>query len=72
MYRLIWSDEIGLINLFRDADKMLEQIRQRSEQDAEGYQEIFQYSEKVFDKGYTDLVDRPFLRFSDMLKVTPT
>ena len=69
MYRLIWSDGIGSIT--PDADKMLEQIRQRSEQDAEGYQRFFKYSEKVFDKGYTDLVDRPFLRFSDMLKVTP-
>ena len=50
---------------------MLEQIRSRSEKDAEGYQKFFKYSEKVFAKGYTDLVDRPFLRFSDMLKVTP-
>ncbi|MEC8243030.1 MAG: phytoene desaturase [Candidatus Thermoplasmatota archaeon] len=70
MYRLIWSDG-DRFDYTRDADKMLEQIRQRSEQDAEGYQKFFQYSEKVFDKGYTDLVDRPFLRFSDMLKVTP-
>ncbi|MEC8541382.1 MAG: phytoene desaturase family protein, partial [Candidatus Thermoplasmatota archaeon] len=70
MYRLIWSDG-DRFDYTRDADKMLEQIRQRSEQDAKGYQKFFQYSEKVFDKGYTDLVDRPFLRFSDMLKVTP-
>ena len=51
----------------RDADKMLEQIRQRSEKMHFGYQE-FSSIQKVFDKGYTDLVDRPFLRFSDMLK----
>ena len=70
MYRLIWSDG-DRFDYVRDADKMLEQIRQRSEKDALGYQEFFKYSEKVFDKGYTDLVDRPFLRFSDMLKVTP-
>ena len=49
---------------------MLEQIRSRSGK-PEGYQKFFKYSEKVFAKGYTDLVDRPFLRFSDMLKVTP-
>ena len=58
MYRLIWSDG-DRFDYTRDADKMLEQIRQRSEQDAEGYQRFFKYSEKVFDKGYTDLVDRP-------------
>ena len=70
MYRLIWSDG-DRFDYVRDADKMLEQIRQRSESDAIGYQKFFKYSEKVFAKGYTDLVDRPFLRFSDMLKVTP-
>ena len=70
MYRLIWSDG-DRFDYVRDADKMLEQIRQRSEEDALGYQKFFQYSEKVFDKGYTELVDRPFLRFSDMLRVTP-
>ena len=70
MYRLIWSDG-DKFDYTRDADKMLEQIKARSERDARGYQEFFKYSEKVFDKGYTDLVDRPFLRFSDMLKVTP-
>ena len=70
MYRLIWSDG-DRFDYVRDADKMLEQIRSRSEKDAEGYQKFFKYSEKVFAKGYTDLVDRPFLRFSDMLKVTP-
>ena len=36
MYRLIWSDG-DRFDYTRDADKMLEQIRQRSEQDAEGY-----------------------------------
>ena len=70
MYRLIWSDG-DRFDYVRDEDKMLEQIRQRSEADAKGYQRFFEYSKKVFDIGYTDLVDRPFLRFSDMLKVTP-
>ena len=50
MYRLIWSDG-DKFDYTRDADKMLEQIRARSERDARGYQEFFKYSEKVFDKG---------------------
>ena len=70
MYRLIWSDG-DRFDYVRDADKMLAQIEQRSAEDAEGYKRFFEYSEKVFNKGYTDLVDMPFLRFSDMLKVTP-
>ena len=45
MYRLIWSDG-DRFDYTRDADKMIEQIRQRSEKDAEGYQKFFEYSEK--------------------------
>ena len=40
MYRLIWSDG-DRFDYTRDADKMIEQIWQRSEQDAEGYQRFF-------------------------------
>ena len=69
MYRLIWSDG-DRFDYVRDADKMLAQIEQRSAEDAEGYKRFLNI-EKVFNKGYTDLVDMPFLRFSDMLKVTP-
>ena len=51
---------------------MVAQIAQRSQRDADGYQRFFEYAKKVFKKGYTDLADRPFLKFSDMVAVSPS
>ena len=71
MYRLIWSDG-DRFDYVRDEATMVEQIAQRSQKDAEGYQRFFEYAKKVFKKGYTDLADRPFLKFSDMVAVSPS
>ena len=71
MYRLIWSDG-DRFDYVRDESTMVKQISERSQKDAEGYQKFFKYAKKVFDKGYTELADTPFLRFSDMLKVSPS
>jgi phytoene desaturase len=69
-YRLCWSDGDSF-DYVGDSDKMAEQIRGRSVADAEGYLRFVEYSKKVFDKGYTELVAQPFLRFADMIKVAP-
>jgi len=42
-----------------------------SQSDVEGYRTFVGMSEKIFDKGFTELVDQPFLHVSDMVKVTP-
>ena len=49
----------------------LQEIRRFDPRDAAGYQRLLESSRKIFDKGFTDLADRPFLRFTDMLKVVP-
>jgi len=69
-YRLIWStgerfDYVG------STDAMLAEIKKLSPGDADGYLRFVDYSKKVFDIGYTELVAEPFLRFSDMVKVAP-
>ncbi len=69
-YRLVWSDGDSF-DYDGDGDSMLRQIRARSEHDAAGYEKFVEYTRKVFDKGYTELVATPFLRFSDMVKVAP-
>ena len=51
---------------------MVAQIAERSQRDADGYQRFFEYAKKVFAKGYTELADRPFLKFSDMVAVSPS
>ena len=71
MYRLIWSDG-DRFDYVRDEEKMVAQIAERSPADAKGYQRFFEYAKKVFAKGYTELADRPFLKFSDMVAVSPS
>ena len=71
MYRLIWSDG-DRFDYVRDEATMVKQIAERSKSDAEGYQKFFKYAEEVFAKGYTELADRPFRRFSDMVAVSPS
>ena len=69
-YRLAWSDG-ATMDYDGDGDRMLAQIRARNPADADGYQRFVEHSRKVFDKGYTELVAQPFLRFGDMLRVAP-
>ncbi|MBX3179242.1 MAG: phytoene desaturase [Candidatus Hydrogenedentes bacterium] len=70
MYRLQWDDGDQL-DYTADLEDMLAQIRKRNPKDADGYQRFLEYSKKVFAKGYEELVDVPFLRFSDMVRVAP-
>ena len=71
MYRLIWSDG-DRFDYVRDEATMVKQIAERSQSDADGYQRFFEYAKKVFAKGYTELADKPFGRFSDMVAVSPS
>jgi phytoene desaturase len=69
-YRLCWDDGDSF-DYVGDSAQMAAQIRGRNPADADGYLKFVDYSKKVFDKGYTELVAHPFLRFSDMVKVAP-
>jgi phytoene desaturase len=68
-YRLVFSD--GAQIDYAGGDTLLEQIRARYPEDAAGYQRFVEYSRRVFEKGYAQLVHEPFLRFADMLRVGP-
>ena len=39
--------------------------------DVTGYQEFVRRTERIFAKGFTELADTPFPRFSDMVKIVP-
>jgi phytoene desaturase len=69
-YRLAWEDG-KTFDYVGESEGMLAQIQQHCPQDAAGYLRFVAYSKRVFEKGYTELVDQPFLRFSDMVKVAP-
>jgi phytoene desaturase len=69
-YQLAWGDG-DRFDYDGDGEAMRAQIARRSTRDAEGYDRFVAYSKKVFETGYAGLVDKPFLRFADMVRVAP-
>ena len=69
-YRLIWSDGKRL-DYDGDAEAMDEQIARLAPDDRLGFRRFIDYSRRVFEAGYDGLVDKPFLRFADMVRVAP-
>ena len=69
-YQLCWDDGYRF-NYDGNLEHTLAQIQKRSPRDVIGYQKFLEYSKKVFDAGYTDLVHVPFLDFKSMLKAAP-
>lgn len=53
-----------------DHNSILQQIEQRSPADKEGYTRFIQTTEDIFNTGMS-LIDKPFLKASDMLRVAP-
>lgn len=53
-----------------DREKVVEQIRRFEPADVEGYYRFCAASERIFARGF-ELIDRPFLRLADMLRVLP-
>jgi phytoene desaturase len=69
-YRFVFSD--GQIFDYNGNDKsMEEQIKKISSKDFIGYKKLVNFTEKIFDKGFTDLSDRPFNNLVFMLKQVP-
>ena len=54
-----------------DEDRLLAQIAAFSPRDVDGYRKLADHARRIFDVGYTQLVDQPFDRFTDMLKIVP-
>lgn len=48
-----------------------EQIRKFEPRDVEGFRKYLKHSKKIFDKGFTELGDQPFDKFTTMLKCAP-
>ncbi|SMO42757.1 phytoene desaturase [Gracilimonas mengyeensis] len=54
-----------------DHEFTLKEIRKRNPGDVEGYEKFIKTTKAIFDKGFVELADQPFLKFTDMLKVAP-
>lgn len=54
-----------------DHEFTLSEIEKWNPADKAGYDKFLGTTKAIFDKGFTELADEPFLKFTDMLKVAP-
>ena len=54
-----------------DDDFILNEIKRWNPADVEGYKQFISSTKAIFEKGFVELADQPFLRFSDMIRVAP-
>lgn len=54
-----------------DTEFTLSQIEKFSPEDKQGYLNFIKTTKAIFQKGFVELADKPFTKFSDMIKVTP-
>lgn len=54
-----------------DAPQTEERVRQFAPGDVEGYRTMIRKAKAIFQKGFIELSDKPFLRFADMLRIAP-
>jgi phytoene desaturase len=69
-YRLHWSDGTRF-DYGGTAESMRAQVAALAPADLGGFERFMDYSRRVFEAGYEDLVDAAFLRFGDMVRVAP-
>ena len=70
-YYRIFNHDGRSLDYNGDAEFTADQIRRWNPGDIEGYERFIRTTKAIFQKGFVELADRPFLRFSDMLKVAP-
>jgi phytoene desaturase len=54
-----------------DEDFIAKQIEAWNPEDVEGYKRFMATTKPIFEKGFVELADKPFLKLTDMLKVAP-
>ena len=70
-YRFVFSD--GDTFDYNGNDKLMEeQVKKFNSNDYNGYKKLVNFTEKIFDKGFTDLSDRPFNNLVFMMKQIPS
>lgn len=54
-----------------DDERLFDQIASFNPRDVDGYKKLVEHSQRIFDVGYTQLVDADFSRFGDMMRIVP-
>ena len=70
-YRFVFSDG-DTFDYTGNNELMEKEIKKFSENDFQGYIKLVNFTEKIFNKGYTDLSDKPFNNFTFMIKQIPS
>ena len=68
-YRIIFNDN-SVFNYVGDEDRIIENIKNISPKDVDGYKRLTKHAKDIFDVGYTKLADSPFDSISSMFRVT--
>ncbi|MDC0937616.1 phytoene desaturase family protein [Pelagibacteraceae bacterium] len=69
-YRFVFNDG-DTFDYNGDDKSMEEQVKKYNFDDYNGYKELVNFTEKIFDKGFTDLSDKPFNNLIFMMKQIP-
>ena len=69
-YRILFNDN-SRFDYVGDEERLIENIRDLSPKDVDGYRKLAKHAREIFDVGYTNLADEPFETFLSMLKVAP-
>ena len=70
-YRFVFNDG-ETFDYNGDNISMEEQVKKFNFNDYEGYKKLVDFTEKIFDKGFTDLSDKPFNNLIFMIKQIPS
>ena len=70
-YRFVFSD--GQTFDYSGNEKSMEkEINKFGSQDFKGYKDLVKFTEKIFNKGFTELSDKPLNKFTFMIKQIPS
>ena len=69
-YRFVFEDKTSF-DYTGDDNDMENQIQKFSKNDVDGYKRLVNFTEKIFDKGFTELSTKPFSNIKFMLKQIP-
>jgi len=67
----IFNDKLEYFDYNSDTDFTLSQIDKFNPADKQGYLDFIKTTKAIFQKGFVELADKPFTRFSDMVKIVP-
>ncbi|MDC0426921.1 phytoene desaturase family protein [Pelagibacteraceae bacterium] len=70
-YRFVFEDKTSF-DYTGNEQNMEKEIQKFSKDDVQGYKKLVKFTEKIFDKGFTELSTKPFNDVKFMLKQIPT